>query len=215
MTPQSNFMVLAPIVPGRVGDLRQLLASMNRSPGIVDPQNPLIPFGNFATLHFARLVVLEDLTLNDITAYGLPAGNYPIYLAFLGDFDGSPEAFLDELVQKAGAGLKRIFSYCEGFTPDADLLAWMKAHSAPPATAYVNWIGRTVQQVGEEAALHDALVNYVQQNAAVVMGYHLADANFRLLTHTVLQSMPQGPKPSKFAFGPRPDPRTPHPPGST
>ncbi|MGC2110746.1 MAG: hypothetical protein WA655_14595 [Candidatus Korobacteraceae bacterium] len=177
MTPQSNFMVLAPIMPGRVGDLRQLLATMNRSPGVVDPQNSLIPFGKFATLHFARLVVLQDLTLDDITAYGLPPGNYPIYLAFLGDFDGSPETFLVDLMQKAGDGLKRIFAYCEGFTPDADLLTWIKAHSSTPATAYVNWIGRTVQQVGEEAALHDALVSYVQQNAAVLAGMQPAQVH--------------------------------------
>ena len=41
----------------------------------------------------------------------------------------------------------------------------MEAHSAPPATSYVNWIGRTSRQVGEEAALHASLVNYVEQNS--------------------------------------------------
>jgi hypothetical protein len=184
MTPQSNFMVLAPITPRRVGDLRRLLATMNRSPGVVDPQNSLIPFGSFAALHFARLVVLEDLTLNDITAYGLPPGSYPIYLAFLGDFDGSPETFLAELVQKASDGLRRIFSYCQGFTADADLLPWIAGHSAPPATAYANWIGRTVQQVGEEAALHDALVTYVQQNAAVLAGMQPAQVHDTLQRYT-------------------------------
>ena len=30
MTPQSNFMVLAPVAAGRIAELRQLLASMNR-----------------------------------------------------------------------------------------------------------------------------------------------------------------------------------------
>jgi hypothetical protein len=34
----------------------------------------------------------------------------------------------------------------------------------------VNWIGRTVRQVGEEATLHDALVRYVEQNAAALTG---------------------------------------------
>ena len=50
MTPQSNLMVLAPIAADRIDDLRQLLASMNRSPGVVDPQNTLVPFGQFDTL---------------------------------------------------------------------------------------------------------------------------------------------------------------------
>lgn len=168
MTPQSNLMVLAPIAPDRIDDLRQLLASMNRSPGVVDPQNTLVPFGQFDTLHFGRILILDDLTLADITAYGLPVVNYPTYLAFLADFDGPSETFFAELMQRAGDGLKRIFSHCTDFDPNANLLAWMKAHNLTPATAYVNWIGRTVRQVREEAALHDSLVSWSQQNAAAL-----------------------------------------------
>ena len=168
MTPQSNFMVLAPIAAGRIDDLRQLLASMNREPGVVDPQNALVPFGQFDRLHFGRILILDDLTLADITAYGLPPASYPIYLAFLGDFDGPAEDFLAELVRRASDGLKRIFSHCVDFNPDANLLEWMKARNVSPATIYVNWIGRTVRQVGEEAALHDALVSYAQQKAAAL-----------------------------------------------
>jgi hypothetical protein len=47
MTPQSNFMVLAPIIPERETELRQLLDSMNRGPGQVDPNNSLLPFAEF------------------------------------------------------------------------------------------------------------------------------------------------------------------------
>ena len=170
MTPQSNLMVVAPIVQERIAELRKLLASMNRSAGVVDPQNALVPFAQLSTLHFARLVVLEDLTTSDVVAYGLPPGKYPIYLAFLADFDGPPETFTAELVKTAADGLRQIFSYCEGFSPNADLHAWIGAHNLTPATAYVNWIGRTARQVGEEAALHDALVSYVQQNGSALAG---------------------------------------------
>ena len=62
MTPQSNFMVLAPIIPERETELRQLLDSMNRGPGQVDPNNALLPFAEFETLHFARFVILDDKT---------------------------------------------------------------------------------------------------------------------------------------------------------
>lgn len=168
MTPQSNLMVVASVVKGRIADLRKLLASMNRSAGVVDPQNALVPFARFGTLHFARFVVLEDLTTDDVAAYGLTPAKYPTYLAFLADFDGPPEEFTSELVRTAGSGLQQIFSYCEEFTPDANLFAWITAHNLSPATAYVNWIGRTARQVGEEAALHDALVSYVEQNASAL-----------------------------------------------
>ena len=180
MTPQSNLMVVAPIAAGRIAELRELLASMNQSPGVVDPNNALVPFAGFGTVHFMRFVVLQDQTTNDITAYGLPPGNYPTYLAMLVDFDGSQDVFAAELVQKASDGLKRIFSYCEGFSADSNLLAWIKAHNLAPATAYVNWIGRTSRQVREEAALHDALVGYVQQNATTLAGMQPAQIHLTL-----------------------------------
>lgn len=168
MTPQSNFMVLAPVASGRVAELRQVLASMNSAPGVVDPQNAVLPFAKLPTLHFSRVLVLEDTTSGDIEAYGLPRVNYPVYLAILADFDGEVKDFVSALIEQAGDGLKRLFSYCEGFRPDVDLRGWMQLHNVSAATSYVNWIGRTVQQVGEEAVLHDALISYVRQNHATL-----------------------------------------------
>jgi len=52
MTPQGTFMILAPIVPSRLAELRSLLDSMNEATGCVNPNNPLVPFAQFDTLHF-------------------------------------------------------------------------------------------------------------------------------------------------------------------
>ena len=166
MTPQSNFMVLAPIIPEREAELRQLLDSMNRGPGQIDPNNALLPFAEFDTLHFARFVVLDDKTTEDVRVYGLTPRTYPLYLAFLGDVDGNANAFLGKLIKRAGKGLGKIFSCCQGFGPDTDLLDWMKQHDAPPIAAYVNWRGRTVRQIREEAALYDAIQSYVEKDGA-------------------------------------------------
>jgi len=65
-------MVLAPIAPGREAELRRLLAAMNDAPGQVNPNNSLFPFAQFATLHFARFVILDDQTLEDLFQYPLP-----------------------------------------------------------------------------------------------------------------------------------------------
>src|ERR1700710_1282606 len=98
MTPQSNFTILAAIDPAREGELHKLLDSMNDGPGEVNPNNLLVPFAQLETLHFARLLILEDKTLNDVRVYGgEPAPNYPLYLAFLGDVDGEVDDFLREL----------------------------------------------------------------------------------------------------------------------
>ena len=74
-----------------------------------------VPFGEFGRLHFARLVLLEDSTLGDIAAYGLPLPNLPTYLAFMGDCDGPAGELLAEIARRAGPGLARIFGHCEGF----------------------------------------------------------------------------------------------------
>src|SRR4029079_6884506 len=100
MTPQANFMVLAPIDPARKVELHQLLDSMNDAPGRVNVDNTLIPFRQFDTLHFARLLILDDQTLNDVRVYGgRPAPTYPLYLTFLGDIDSDVASFFDELVR--------------------------------------------------------------------------------------------------------------------
>ncbi len=170
MTPQSSFLVVAPIAPDREAELRKLLAAMNSRPGVVDPQNAIVPFGQFDRLHFARLAILDDQTLSDITAYGTPPINLPKSLVFLGDFDGLAADFLADLVERAGDGMRRIFSHCQGFPPDGDLLRWIQDHEQPPAAMYVNWVGRTVRQIHEESALKNALAGYFDANARSLSG---------------------------------------------
>src|SRR5450631_946723 len=140
MTPQSNIMVVAPILENREAELRQLLDRMNSSPGIADPQNLLVPFGQFPTIHFARFVVLDDRNREDLRAYNatpLPATKQ---LAFLCDCDGPAALLRRELASRAREGLRKIFSCCESFEASTDLLDWMVAHEHSPSTSYVNWV---------------------------------------------------------------------------
>ena len=150
-------MVAAAIRPGAETELRALLATLNLGPGVVDPTNAVLPFGQFENLHVARLVILTDETLADLALYHTNFPDPPLYLTFLGDCDGSGEAMLAEFVTRSGAGLRRIFSHCADFSESSDLRAWMGAHLVSPQAWYVNWVGRTVRQVKEEAALHAAL----------------------------------------------------------
>jgi hypothetical protein len=160
-------MVLAPIVPSGEQELRGLLASMNEGPGRVNPNNVLIPFAKFENLHFARLLILDDKTTEDVRVYGLQPKTYPLYLAFLGDIDGDEERFLTELVKVAANGLRKLFSCCTGFEPGADLLTWMKEHRKSSIANYVNWKGRTVRRTREEAMLQQAIESYIQANSSL------------------------------------------------
>jgi hypothetical protein len=162
MTFQSSFMVVAPLDVKRTDELRSLLATMNRAPGTANPHNDIIPFGRLPDLHFARIVVLEDQTLDDITtAYGLPRREFPLYLTFLADFDGDVDRFRNQLVSVAAKGLEQIFSYCTDFQPGTDIVRWMIRHEHPPSTMYINWVGRTMQQIREENALRQAVQTLV------------------------------------------------------
>jgi len=180
MTPQANFMILAPIVPEREAELRQLLVSMNDAPGRVNANNALIPFARFDTLHFARLLILDDKTLEDVRIYGLPVRTYPLYLAFLGDVDGEEEVFLDELARRASDGLRAIFSCCHGFAPDTDLMTWMKLLRSPASAVYVNTRGRTVRRIREEAALRDAIEGHLASHASSLEGLPAREIHTRL-----------------------------------
>ena len=154
-------MVVAPIRPGQQPALRTLLQTMNLAPGIVDPMNSLVPFARFRTLHYARFVILDDQTLDDLSAYDESFPGAPVYLAFLGDCDGPSGRLLKALARDAEPGLRSIFGHCLGYDPGMDLLRWMRRHSKRPAAGYVNFPGRTVRQIKEEARLHAELIRCV------------------------------------------------------
>lgn len=158
MINQSPFMIMAEIEPGRETALREIFAGMNQKPGMADPKNPVVPFYQLRQLHFARFVILEASTNDDIREFGLEPRPWPPTLVFVGDVDGPRDLFLAELVIRAEDGLRRIFSHCRDFDAGStDLLQWMKQRNVRPSANYINWRGRSVEQVREERALYEAL----------------------------------------------------------
>ncbi len=79
----------------------------------------------FDGLHFARFVIVDDATEDDLRRYGLPRPVPPLYLVFLGDCDGPGRAQLEAFARDAHDGLCRVFAHCVGFDP-ADLLGWLR-----------------------------------------------------------------------------------------
>ncbi len=191
MTPQSTFMIVAAIESepdDRIVELRALLASMNRIPGHADPDNKLVPFAEFDRLHMARFIIIESEILDEIKAFGKTPRPWRPALAFIGDFDGDRTSFLAELADIAAPGLKRIFSFCEGFSKEnTNLVEWMTKHNIEPQANYINWIGRTVKQVHEEAALHDSLTQYLQEITDEVGRENTRELRQRLLSHVELE----------------------------
>ena len=120
-------------------------------------------------------MILDDPNEKDINAHGLAFEKWNTSLAFMGDCDGPAADFLVDLVAVATPGLRRIFSHCRGFAQETDLLRWMREYEHPPATIYVNRIGRTVKQVHEEDALYNSIESYLDAGCiAVNLGASLA-----------------------------------------
>ncbi len=159
-------MIVAPLKDGRVPDVQNLLNSLNHiaAPGMADADCERFAFRQFDTIHFARFAVIDDRTLIDFLALGEQGASgripsYDISLVFMADCDGPAAETLKAIAghEQAAATLREIFAHCEGFESGTDLFAWMRAHEHAPAANYVNWVGRTVGQVREEARLQAAL----------------------------------------------------------
>ncbi len=188
MTPQSHFMILATISDGQIKKLRKLLASMNTLIVNSDPDNKLVPFGQFDHLHSARFMIIESDILDEIKEFGVTPRPWRPTLVFLGEIDGDKDSFLVELTEQAGPGLKQIFAYCEDFTEQTtDLLEWMQSHNVEPQANYINWIGRTVKQIHEEAALHESLRIYLQEVVNTVGRENTRELRQALLSHVEME----------------------------
>ncbi|MDX2503299.1 MAG: hypothetical protein QNL62_02295 [Gammaproteobacteria bacterium] len=190
MIPQSTFMIVTAIEiepEEQIEKLRELLASMNDKSGHADPQNSLVPFSSFDRLHFARFVIIDSTTFDEIKAFGQTPRPWTPSLAFIGDIDGDRDSFLAQLAEKANPGLREIFSFCNGFSQKVNLLDWMKKHNIEPDANYIHWAGRTANQIHEEAALHKSLAKYLQEIIEGVGRENTHALRQRLLSHVEME----------------------------
>ncbi len=158
MVPQDVIIVVAEVPQARVPGLRAALAEMTLTgaPGAANPANSVLPFGAYDTIHFARLVVLEDNTLGDRAPYPQLPKTEPTYLCLMIDCDGDGGALLERIARDC-PGLREVFAFCADWVETQDFLNWLTAHRIRASASYVNWLGRTVTQAREEARLRQHL----------------------------------------------------------
>ena len=146
---------MADILPGHEAPLRQLLETAAYDPA----NNALVPFVKLPSVHFARFFVMD--AANDLRGQPLSAR-----LLFIVDVDGLEDAFLMAVCRLARAGLDTIYTHCEGYPGRAGLLDFLRDHIIPVAAKYVNTIGRTVEQIHQEAALREAVQAFLDRTAS-------------------------------------------------
>jgi hypothetical protein len=150
---QTAVTLMAEILPDRVDPLRQLLETAGQDAAA----NALIPFGRLNNVHFARFFIMP-------AAQDLEGQPLSPRLLFLADIDGQAEPFLRSLCALASDGLDTIFAHCAGYPGQATLLDFLRAQMLPVAAAYVNTIGRTVEQIRQDAQLREAIQHFLDNS---------------------------------------------------
>jgi hypothetical protein len=123
--------------------------------------NHIIPFRKMNDTHFARFVILDDLTDNE-------GPNAHFSLVFSSNFDGSLENHLQHIVDLTGEGLDQIYHFCEGYpdkserTPESRL-NYLRSHQITAQAFYVNTVGRTLRQIRQDIQLRDEIEQFLDQ----------------------------------------------------
>jgi hypothetical protein len=149
MSHQVALTVWARIQPGMAGDLDGLLRSQGAA---------LLPFDRLAGVHFARLLIVAD-------------GARAPGLLFTMDVDAPLERRLRDLVDLGGEGLDQIFCHCEGYPPPDSLvpasrMSYLRAHLVDVTVFYAHVVGRSLDQVRQEAGLRDAIEDHLDRTEA-------------------------------------------------
>jgi len=147
--------VYTKIKPGMVEQLREKLYEITTPPNHIET-NPIIPFINITSIHFARFVILEEA--KDLKGEIIPAA-----LVFSSNYDKPLEHHLEELVRIAGAGLEEIYQYCEGFEKGNNLITYLKEHKMPCAAFYKGSPHRSVEHIRREAQLREDIADFIDK----------------------------------------------------
>lgn len=147
--------VITPILADQLNALRAHLNGIGKDIG----GQTEIPFEELETVHFMRWVIIPEESLDGRVL--------PAQLILSTNYDGPESVHLHELVDKASAGLRRIYACCEGFPESSDdksLFRFLVAHRRKYAAFYSGTAGRSVSQIREEKALRDEIQDYLQES---------------------------------------------------
>jgi len=154
MPHQVAITIVAPVVDGHVAELTRTLTELGAE--------PKLPFDDLPGLHFARLFVLDEV--RDLSGNAIPA-----QLVLLSDVDSPAGRYLPALVEAFGDALDDVFGHCADY-PAADArtssarVAFLRSHQISAAAAYVNTVGRSLEQVQHESVLRDAIEDFLDRS---------------------------------------------------
>src|SRR5713226_330565 len=173
---QTILTFVAKVNPDRVSDLKALLDGV-----AADVEgNASIPFPKLKLLHFASLVLNEDLS-------------YGVDLVFEHNFDGSIDPYLEDLYAHASAGLHAIYSCCLDYraanaADKSAMLSYLRAHVVHPNAYHIGNVGRSVERTHQEDDLRDGIEDFLDD--VVSQGNIGSPGSIRQRVQAFIQSQP-------------------------
>lgn len=185
MVAQHGLTVIAPIAPEKRGPLLKALAAVDRDfrkdrpVGGGSSGRAALPFSKIATLHFARLAIV-DFAVD-------PKGCGDPRLIFCVDFDGPPAALTTALIATAADGLDRLFAHCVDYpvapTPRARVSQFLARHQVQENIHFTGAPGRTVAQIRAEAELRKEIQDFVATHRKALAGRSSAAVRAAIQQH--------------------------------
>ena len=156
MPHQLGVTIRAEVAADQVTPLRDWLAKAAHN-GTADGP---FAFGSVRGLHFAKLFLLDEVT--DLSGQRIPAS-----LVLMTEVDASLRPHLAELIDVGGTGIDQAFGFCVSYPGPGSRrrarIAWLRRHLVRASAFYVNTVGRGLRQIRQEAALHDAIEDYLDR----------------------------------------------------
>jgi hypothetical protein len=152
--------VLSPIIGDQndghshYASIREYLARM--------PNGPASPLAKVESTHFARWVVVDDLTY-----LGKPAKLDHLksrYLMFTSNFYGKLETYLQSLVREIPDVVEALWSHCAGYTGLADFSAYIGKCQIETTFYFADVNDRTVSQILKALQLQGGLAAFIEES---------------------------------------------------
>ena len=135
--------VIAKIKPREEEALKQVLEKI----GSDLTGNPYLRFPESRKTHFMRFAIIND------------PDNGP-RLLFAGNYDGSLESYLDELIE-IGPGIDQIWNKCEGYPGKQDFLNFIRQHSHKAQTIFIAFRDETVESLRNKIAIRQHIQKFL------------------------------------------------------
>lgn len=146
--------VIAPVRPEELNVLAGHLDGL--------PQGDGSPLARVRGTHFARWVIVDDVVYQGRRQRRRDRLSAP-RLLFTSNFDGSRDAYLEEMRRGFGADADAIWGHCPGYPGRADPAAWadwFRAHAVDSSLFFAAYGEQRVGEVHAGLALRDRVIAF-------------------------------------------------------